>query len=52
MITLSSKSVHTPHLRLIAHISQVLNEEGRKKLLEAKTEAEMLNVLTSAKASA
>ena len=52
VITLSSKSVHTPHLRLIAHISQVLNEEGRKKLLEAKTEAEMLNVLTSAKASA
>ncbi len=44
IMTMSPTNLQTPHLRLIAHIGQILDETGRSKLLAARTENEMRTV--------
>ena len=44
VVTLSSRTTHTPHLRLIAHVSQILGDEGRARLSAAKTEEDMRSI--------
>lgn len=44
VMTISPTTAQTPHLRLIAHIAQVLDASGRTRLLEARTEKEMRDV--------
>jgi len=44
VLTMSPKNIQTPYLRLIAHIGRMLDETGRKKILAARTEKEMMAV--------
>ncbi len=44
VLTLSPVMMQTPHLRIIAHIGKALDEDGRKRLIEARTEKEMYDV--------
>ena len=46
VLTLSPLSQPTPHVQLIARISQVLNAEGRMRLLACHTASEMAALLT------
>jgi len=41
VMTISPTDAQTPHLRLIAHIAQVLDTGGRTRLLATRTEQEM-----------
>lgn len=44
VLMMSPKNLQTPYLRLIAHIGHVLDETGRKKILAARTEKDMMAV--------
>lgn len=44
VLTLSPVMMQTPHLRIIAHIGKALDEDGRKRLIGARTEKEMYDV--------
>lgn len=44
VMTLSPTLLQTPHLRIIAHVGKVLDEDGRARLVTARTEKEMLDV--------
>ncbi|MGN0843588.1 MAG: PTS sugar transporter subunit IIA [Kiritimatiellia bacterium] len=44
IVSLTSRSTHSPQIRLLSFISQLLNEEGRKRLLAAKTEEDMRKI--------
>jgi len=46
VLTLSPKSSTTPHVQFMATVSQTLNEEGRRLLLECQTSEEMYAVIT------
>ena len=45
VLTLSPKNANTPHLRVISHVGKVLDAAGRERLLAARTEAAMMDVL-------
>ena len=45
VMTLSSEDEHSPHLRVISHMSRILNEQGREKMLSVKTESSMRDIL-------
>ncbi|MCK5850231.1 MAG: cation:proton antiporter [Kiritimatiellae bacterium] len=45
VLTLSPKQVSVPHVQLMAMISRSLNEDGRRKVLAAKTADELLQAL-------
>ena len=47
IVSLTSRSTHSPQIRLLSFISQLLNEEGRKRLLDAKSEEEMRKIFLS-----
>lgn len=51
VLTISPIDLQTPHLRLIAHIAQVLDETGRMRMLAARTEAAMRDVFLGAHTS-
>lgn len=44
ILTLSPEDVSSPHLRLISHISKILNKENRQKLMDVKSEQSMLDI--------
>lgn len=44
IVSFTSRSTHSPQIRLLSFISQILNEDGRKRLLAAKTEEEMRKI--------
>jgi len=45
VLTLSPKNANTPHLRAISHLGKVLDADGRERLLAARTESAMMDVL-------
>ena len=47
ILTLSPKSKPAPHIQFMSTISQVLNSEGRERILEAKSAPKILRAFTS-----
>ena len=45
VLTLSPKNANTPHLRVVSHLGKVLDADGRERLLAARTESAMMDVL-------
>jgi Kef-type K+ transport system membrane component KefB/mannitol/fructose-specific phosphotransferase system IIA component (Ntr-type) len=50
VMTLSPQSASAPHMQFMSMVSQALDEEGRKKLLNCKTSRQMYEVLTKSPA--
>ncbi len=46
VLTLSPTDKPAPHVQLMAAVSQILNEEGRRRVLDAKTPAQLYDVLS------
>lgn len=45
ILTLSPEDANTPHLRMISHVGKVLDAQGCEKIINAKTEQAMREVL-------